>query len=883
MKLNYSSFDEDDLLLSKAIFLMGLGFTTLISALSSEPSWQGAFLVFVSFNLVFSFIIKLRDCIVVFTHGISLLIFFYLLQVSIVLETKYIIGAVSSSSQAVSVLGAFPISNYLIYFFSFAGYIVVLPIMYNLKENFRIFVLISFSLISATICSFIFFTEILPYYDVYQLTPVSSGSYIVAYLFFYFIIFFVVFIGYFVIETINELSNEGFFRVDESMNDYSDEEEYASPKLKTKKELPESEDYRLRDNVFSIRQDWESLFGPILKKGEKPSTEIQKKMVDYFYNNIYEDLIERGLLERGFAPKLEILKKPDDGGFGYTGFINALSRRGVKWSDFKRLLNLTPLPDKRGDRGGKGTYDWVKLFGPLLKEGGLPSKDVIRRATQYFRDIIYKDLVKRGLVEKGFAPKLQDLINPKDKGERYTAFLGAIATRGMTLGQLISELGLIPTNRWDELLGPSTRGKTPSKTLKNRIVDYFKDVVYEDLIDRGLIKRGETPSYMLLDGDNLLFVTAALTRGVSYTEILKLSGLEPLQAEWNHSFGPTLDGGGIPNMSLKKKMLEYFINEIYGDLIQRDLVERGNAPSLGQMQNPNDGGRSYGDYIGALLSRGVQWGEIVELSGLKPAPHYPPSKLVFVYDDGRVESLTNKDLSEMLFAFFRYLDDNKGFIYGKEFAASRKHASQLKYMGDKQNFVELETISNYFIKQKKLIKKATINHPIYGTIISHCKKLYSDLNTDNLGMDGHKLIGEHFITSNPQTLAVEIPVWKRIKEERYFTGHIDLLIVNGNEIIISDFKPKGREEILPSIPQLTAYGILLKEQLVKFFKGNFSREFKITCLGFDRNQAYYFDPFEVKEYIIPFLDYERKISKRTKGIKSRASETLFRDDFKLIL
>jgi len=288
MRLKSSSLNEDDLLLTKASFLMGLGIATLIYSLNSEPSWQGAFLVFVSFNLVFSFVIKFRDCIVLFIHGISLLVLFYLLQTSIVLEEKYIIGNVSSLSQAVNVLGVFPTSNYLIIFFGFVGYLLIFPIIYNLKENYRITLLMTFSIISATICSFVFFTIILPNYDVYQLTPVSSGSYIVTYFFYYFIIFFVVFIGYFAIETINEISSERSYRFNDSksMNDTSDNSILMVDKL---------------ENMNQYNAEFKIELEKFLKT-ITPKLRIEGKIG-------HSDLIKRGLelfdyaLEKGLNPE----------------------------------------------------------------------------------------------------------------------------------------------------------------------------------------------------------------------------------------------------------------------------------------------------------------------------------------------------------------------------------------------------------------------------------------------------------------------------------------------------------------------------------------------------------------------------------------------------
>lgn len=61
------------------------------------------------------------------------------------------------------------------------------------------------------------------------------------------------------------------------------------------------------------------------------------------------------------------------------------------------------------------------------------------------------------------------------------------------------------------------------------------------------------------------------------------------------------------------------------------------------------------------------------------------------------------------------------------------------------------------------------------------------------------------------------------------------------------------------------------------------------CMGFDKKQAWHFDPFIVQNYIIPFLKYEKdKISHRPHHILSRKiSDDLHQsyliDDFKSLL
>ncbi len=100
----------------------------------------------------------------------------------------------------------------------------------------------------------------------------------------------------------------------------------------------------------------------------------------------------------------------------------------------------------------------------------------------------------------------------------------------------------------------------------------------------------------------------------------------------------------------------------------------------------------------------------------------------------------------------------------------------------------------------------------------------------------------------------------------YLTGHIDLFFVfKDNTLIVADLKPKCDSQILASIPQIMAYGIMIRKILSKY--GNI-KAFKTLCIGFCKNSAWSFDPEQIKGEIIKFLKYEKRWSKREKTIES---------------
>jgi len=199
-----NSLDEDPQFGTRFIISAGLGITTLIFSFYMEISWEQGLLIAVGLILMFSFLLKMHDHIILLFHGCCILAFFYLLQTYFILEAKFMIGYISSD--IVNILAIFPLSDYLIYMFSIIGLFLILPFIYRMKKKYRVSTIIIYSLISASICSFIFFTSISPSYDVYQLTPLSLDNYIALFLLYYFYIFIVVFIGFFILETSREIS-----------------------------------------------------------------------------------------------------------------------------------------------------------------------------------------------------------------------------------------------------------------------------------------------------------------------------------------------------------------------------------------------------------------------------------------------------------------------------------------------------------------------------------------------------------------------------------------------------------------------------------------------------------------------------------------------------
>jgi len=137
------------------------------------------------------------------------------------------------------------------------------------------------------------------------------------------------------------------------------------------------------------------------------------------------------------------------------------------------------------------------------------------------------------------------------------------------------------------------------------------------------------------------------------------------------------------------------------------------------------------------------------------------------------------------------------------------------------------------------------------------KKIYK--NPTFVNAKAHRILQDYIVNLNYgrvgkiNPIATEIPVWKkyfRIKE--FITGHIDFLFVIDNYLIIADLKPRGKQEILKSIPQLLAYAFMLKERLRELNEDK-KLTFRILCLGFSKDEAWIFNPDDVKKEIVYFM------------------------------
>ncbi|MFX1405628.1 MAG: hypothetical protein ACFFBW_01610 [Promethearchaeota archaeon] len=170
--------------------------------------------------------------------------------------------------------------------------------------------------------------------------------------------------------------------------------------------------------------------------------------------------------------------------------------------------------------------------------------------------------------------------------------------------------------------------------------------------------------------------------------------------------------------------------------------------------------------------------------------------------------------------------------------------SQFKIRGLKSAF-----ISSF---SKNLIREGVITYKSSQSKLPRfTQEVYENFKENKIRKDpGHEPILKNILIKDKDSIAIEIPIWKRYNKHNFITGHIDLIQVEKNTIKVIDYKPEGK--FLLSIPQVAGYGLLLKSI--------FNLD-KLICVSFNKKEAWEFKPEillnEVKDYLISLNVKER--------------------------
>lgn len=143
--------------------------------------------------------------------------------------------------------------------------------------------------------------------------------------------------------------------------------------------------------------------------------------------------------------------------------------------------------------------------------------------------------------------------------------------------------------------------------------------------------------------------------------------------------------------------------------------------------------------------------------------------------------------------------------------------------------------------RKQLERIGSISSKVDDDLVLKLREYHQKRNYLSSSAD-HGILQE-FLIHDPQTIAIEVPVWS----DRYsITGHIDLIRYVDGFIQISDYKPGSLEStkrrFLDSLPQVSAYGEMMAHHLAGTLRSALDAPLlpQIRCSIFDTHSCWHF-------------------------------------------
>jgi len=134
---------------------------------------------------------------------------------------------------------------------------------------------------------------------------------------------------------------------------------------------------------------------------------------------------------------------------------------------------------------------------------------------------------------------------------------------------------------------------------------------------------------------------------------------------------------------------------------------------------------------------------------------------------------------------------------------------------------------------KELMRKGKIKK--YGSeakLPDYAQKVYESYKENQIyKKPGHDPVLKNILIKDKDAIAIEVPIWKKINEKSFLTGHIDLIQIKDNQIKVIDYKPEGN--FMLSLPQVSIYGLLFKK-LIKLHD--------VICISFNKDEAWEYKP-----------------------------------------
>jgi len=247
----------------------------------------------------------------------------------------------------------------------------------------------------------------------------------------------------------------------------------------------------------------------------------------------------------------------------------------------------------------------------------------------------------------------------------------------------------------------------------------------------------------------------------------------------------------------------------------------------------------------------------------------------FLYNSTRIKNIKNKILRD---CYYNYIENiSFGLFPSNQFDMKTNiRPSSLKFVGehlkDKNGkTIHREVIKTDFVKDHLINDNPHIeiyyyndlSEGFYKDLLDIVRQVYDEFLKNNLGRPWHEPILQKIMVNLSNAMASEVPVWNKLKNGKYYVGHIDLNLINDDTFFIADLKD-DEIDIIKSLSQITSYGINQKRLI--FNKINDIDAIKFKCIAFTKDELWVFDPEGLKYDIIKFIKYTNSI--RSRNLKS---------------
>ncbi len=649
--------------------------------------------------------------------------------------------------------------------------------------------------------------------------------------------------------------------------------EHNIVELKNNDKELNSNDYQdmNRGNKRSEKKNWDFLNWnyniknrPIIKKQHSRSYNDAIKNAAYYLINeiLTEDFKKKYKIIDGQAPLVKTLR------LDRYDFVRVFQNRGLKYYHIIEEAGFE-LQDERQKVGLWDDLNWTESGNPRTYI------EAIQNAAYYFLINIYTDeFIERNNLTEGIAPTAMIMYEDKDSKSFYNAY----RRKGLYHNDIMRKADL-ELNKddlkwefidWDESGIP----RTYSNAIKSAGIYLTHEVLTEQYKRKNKLNFKEAPTIEMLDEDHKDFISAIGYRRLNYNDILRNIGYEVRHdigkwkfLNWSKSGFPRSYSEAIKNGA--KYLASYVMTTA---LKNKYHIPLGKAPDLSILERGNN------DFVITCQKRNLHFRDIFKTAGYKPIPR---NNLNYFYPHPKVERLGLSTQFPNLIRHLRKVVIDKGFPdYILEnlhkyprISSFKGKLAWIRPIERKTEFVE-QLIRRNRIKFVSLSNRRNAYNNQLLKLVSNLIKLSQDKHYDNKdfysshGSAGHEYVLPFILEHISYSSGIEIPVW--ICKNTYLTGHIDLIVILHDIIIVADYKPDENpfpqthqtvNSFLNSIPQVASYGLILKELFnIK----------KLLCVTFNKSGSWIYEP----EILLEEIDYFI-VQNKIKDIEDRPWKDFF--------